>query len=78
MVGAALIPPGRSSLPGRLTGSRVEDFSTLETVGVVVLFNLIMLLLIELPLIGYAIAPDWTPSRGDQLQDIRSIATPHG
>ena len=38
-----------------------EDFSTLETVGVVVLFNLIMLLLIELPLIGYAIAPDWTP-----------------
>jgi hypothetical protein len=59
-VGAILTLPGASYLAGldRIAG---EDFSALETVGVVVLFNLIMLLLIEVPLIGYAIAPDWTP-----------------
>jgi hypothetical protein len=27
----------------------------------VVGFNLIMLMLLELPLLGYAFAPDWTP-----------------
>jgi len=59
-VGAILTLPGASYLAGldRIAG---EDFSTLEVVGVVVLFNLIMLMLIELPLIGYAVAPDWTP-----------------
>jgi hypothetical protein len=60
VVGAALTLPGASYLAGldRIAG---EGFSTVETVGVVVLFNLIMLLLIEVPLIGYAVAPDWTP-----------------
>jgi hypothetical protein len=59
-VGAILTLPGASYLAGldRIAG---EDFSRLEVVGVIVLFNMIMLMLIELPLIGYAVAPDWTP-----------------
>jgi Sap-like sulfolipid-1-addressing protein len=59
-VGALLTLPGASYLAGldRIAG---EEFSTAGTVGTVLLFNLIMLLLIELPLLGYAVAPDWTP-----------------
>jgi Sap-like sulfolipid-1-addressing protein len=60
IVGALLTLPGASYLAG-LDRIAKEDFSTAETVGVVILFNLIMLALIELPLIGYALAPDWTP-----------------
>ena len=37
-----------------------QDPGTGATILAVIAFNLIMLLLIELPLIGYAIAPDWT------------------
>lgn len=59
-VGAVLTLPGASYLAG-LDRISSEEFSTAGTVGAVVLFNLIMLLLIELPLIGYAVAPDWTP-----------------
>ena len=32
------------------------------------LFNLIMLTLLELPLIGYALAPDWTPKAVDRFK----------
>jgi len=59
-VGAVLTLPGASYLAALDRIAR-EDFSTVATIGVVVLFNLIMLMLIELPLLGYAVAPDWTP-----------------
>jgi Sap-like sulfolipid-1-addressing protein len=58
-VGAVLTLPGVSYLTA-LHRLDVVDPGTAATVLSVVGFNLIMLLLLELPVIGYAIAPDWT------------------
>ncbi len=59
VVGALLTLPGGSYLAGL---SRIDklNYSTPETVVLVVAFNLIMLSLLEVPLLGFAIAPDWT------------------
>ena len=59
VVGALLTLPGASYLAA-LTKIAHQDLSTTERVLTIVAFNLIMLLLLELPLIGYAVAPDWT------------------
>jgi Sap, sulfolipid-1-addressing protein len=60
VVGALLTLPGASYLAGL---HHIEDqrLSTTATVLTVVGFNLIMLILLELPLLGYVVAPDWTP-----------------
>ena len=63
VVGALLTLPGGSYLAG-LDSIAKQDLSTVGTVLTVLLFNLIMLTLLELPLIGYALAPDWTPEGG--------------
>jgi Sap, sulfolipid-1-addressing protein len=60
VVGALLTLPGASYLIG-LDDIAKQDSSTAGTVAMVLGFNLIMLMLLELPLIGYALAPDWTP-----------------
>ncbi len=59
VVGALLTLPGGSYLAGL---SRIDklNYSTPETVVLVLAFNLIMLALLEIPLLGFAIAPDWT------------------
>lgn len=59
VVGALLTLPGGSYLAGL---SRIDklNYSTPETVVLVVAFNLIMMSLLEIPLLGFAIAPDWT------------------
>lgn len=59
VVGAMLTLPGASYLAGL---SRIDklNYSTPETVALVVAFNLIMLALLEIPLLGFAIAPRWT------------------
>ena len=51
--------PGASYLAGL---SRIDklNYATAETVLLVVVFNLIMLALLEVPLLCFAIAPDWT------------------
>jgi hypothetical protein len=56
VVGAMLTLPGASYLAGL---SRIDklNYSTPETVGLVVAFNLIMMALLEIPLLGFAIAP---------------------
>jgi hypothetical protein len=36
-------------------------YSTTETVLLVIGFNLVMLWLLEVPLVSFVIAPDWTP-----------------
>jgi hypothetical protein len=59
-VGALLTLPGASYLAG-LTEISKQHFSTAGTVVTVVGFNLIMLLLLELPLVCFFVAPDWTP-----------------
>lgn len=67
VVGALLTLPGASYLIG-LNHIADQNASTTGTIALVLSFNLIMLLLLELPLIGYAVAPDWTPRTVDRFQ----------
>ena len=60
VVGALLTLPGASYLAG-LDHIEKQHLSTTATVLTVIGFNLIMLILLELPLLSYAVAPDWTP-----------------
>jgi hypothetical protein len=59
VVGALLTLPGASYLAGL---SRIDklNYPTVQTVALVVAFNLIMLALLEIPLLGFVIAPDRT------------------
>lgn len=59
-VGAVLTLPGGSYLAG-LHHIDKQNLSTTATVLTVIGFNLIMLILLELPLLSYTVAPDWTP-----------------
>jgi len=59
VVGALLTLPGASYLIG-LHRIADQDASTAASVAMVVGFNLIMLAILELPLIGFLVAPDWT------------------
>lgn len=68
VVGALLTLPGGSYLAG-LDQIGKQDLSTVETVLTVVGFNLIMMALLELPLIGYTFAPDWTPRAVEGFKD---------
>jgi Sap, sulfolipid-1-addressing protein len=67
VVGALLTLPGGSYLAGL---SRIDklNYATTETVALVVAFNLIMLSLLEIPLLGFAIAPDWTVATIDRTK----------
>jgi hypothetical protein len=58
-VGVALSFPGVSYLAA-LDRMAKLDYGTLATAALVVAFCLIQQLLLELPLIGYAVAPGWT------------------
>lgn len=60
VVGALLTLPGASYLAG-LDQIEKQKLSTASTVLTVIGFNLIMLILLEVPLLGYTVAPDWTP-----------------
>jgi hypothetical protein len=59
-VGAVLTLPGASYLAG-LHEIGQHNYSTATTILVVLGFNAVMLVLLELPLAGYVFAPDWTP-----------------
>jgi Sap, sulfolipid-1-addressing protein len=67
VVGALLTLPGASYLAGL---SRIDklNYSTAETVLLVVAFNVIMLVLLEVPLLCFAIAPDWTVGTIDRAK----------
>jgi hypothetical protein len=67
VLGAALTLPGASYLAGldRLTKL---NYSTVVTVLIVLAFNLVMLLLLELPMIAFALAPEWTPAAIDRAK----------
>jgi len=59
-VGALLTLPGASYLAA--LGQIVEGgYGTTQSVLMVVLANVIMLMLLEVPLLGYMLKPDWTP-----------------
>jgi hypothetical protein len=61
VIGAVLTLPGASYLAGldRLTKL---NYSTAVTVVIVIAFNLVMLALLELPMIAFSVAPEWTPA----------------
>jgi len=59
VIGALLTLPGASYLAA-LTATAKQDLSTVETALTVLMINLIMLVLLEVPLVGYFISPDWT------------------
>jgi hypothetical protein len=60
VVGLLLSFPGASYLAALTEISR-QNFNTVEVVLVVLVSNAIMLILLEAPLISFAVAPDWTP-----------------
>jgi hypothetical protein len=60
VVGALLTLPGASYLAG-LDSIRKLGYPPASEVLLVVGFNLVMLILLEGPLVAFAIAPDWTP-----------------
>ena len=60
LVGMLLTLPGASYLAG-LDEINKLHYSTTVTVLVVIGFNLVMLWLLEVPLVSFLIAPDWTP-----------------
>lgn len=59
VVGALLSFPGASYIAG-MDRLHKQNLSTGVTILSVLVFNLIMLILLELPLIGYATNPQWT------------------
>jgi hypothetical protein len=68
VVGALLTLPGASYLAG-LHQIAKQNLSTTAIVFTVLGFNLIMLLLLEIPLLGYAIAPEKTATTVARFSD---------
>jgi Sap, sulfolipid-1-addressing protein len=68
VVGALLTLPGASYLIG-LHKIADSDPSTAGAIGAILLFNVIMLVLLELPLIGFIFAPEWTPRAVERFKD---------
>jgi hypothetical protein len=68
VIGVLLSFPGASYL-GSLTEISKHNLSQLEIVLTVISVNLIMLMLLEVPLIGYAVAPQWTTSAIERAKD---------
>lgn len=68
VVGALLTLPGASYLIG-LHKIADQDPSTAGAIGMVLIFNVIMLVLLEVPLIGFVFAPEWTPRAVDRFKE---------
>lgn len=66
VVGMLLTLPGASYLAG-LSQIHKLDYSAPATVLLVIGFNVVMLWLLEVPLVCYAVAPDWTRRTIDRV-----------
>jgi hypothetical protein len=60
VIGALLTLPGASYLEG-LRDIHKLKYSTTATVLLVIGFNIVMMWLLEVPLAGFLVAPEWTP-----------------
>lgn len=67
LIGMVLTLPGASYLAG-LDEINKLNYSTTVTVLVVIGFNLVMLWLLEVPLVSFLVAPDWTPRAIDRAK----------
>src|SRR3954468_4912161 len=74
VVGALLTLPGASYLAG-LDAIRKLGYATTSEVVLVVGFNLVMLILLEAPLVAFAVAPEWPPRA---LERAKGWASRHG
>jgi hypothetical protein len=78
LLGAVLTLPGASYLAG-LSRISKENYSTAGTVLVVIVFNVIMLLLLEVPILAFTIAPEKTPAAIEKAKDfVRSHGRVYG
>jgi Sap, sulfolipid-1-addressing protein len=68
LVGVLLSFPGASYIAGMDLLAK-QHLATAVTVLVVIAFNLIMLLLLELPLLGYTTRPEWTAAAVGRFSD---------
>jgi hypothetical protein len=68
VVGVLLSFPGASYIAG-MDLLHKQSTGTVTTILVVLAFNAIMLILLELPLLGYAIAPEWTSAAVKRFGD---------
>ncbi|HEY2654624.1 MAG TPA: GAP family protein [Solirubrobacteraceae bacterium] len=67
VIGALLTLPGASYLAGLTRIDRL-NYSTAPTVVLILAFNVVMLALLEIPLLGFVIAPDWTKNAIDRAK----------
>jgi hypothetical protein len=67
VVGAVLTLPGATYITA-LHRIADEHLAAPVTVATVLAFNLIMLMLLELPLLGYLFAPEWTPQAVERFR----------
>lgn len=67
VVGALLTLPGATYITA-LYRIADENLADPLTVAVILAFNLIMLMLLEIPLLAYTIAPDWTPKAVERFK----------
>jgi hypothetical protein len=67
VVGAVLTLPGASYLAALHSLTELH-YSTAGTVVVVVMINVIMLALLEVPLIAFTVAPEWTPAAIERVK----------
>ncbi len=67
VIGALLTLPGAAYLAALHAISKLH-LNTAVVVVIVVAFNIVMLALIEVPLLCFAFAPDWTPVALEQAK----------
>jgi hypothetical protein len=67
LIGLLLSFPGASYLAS-LTEIHKQGLSTAGDVLVVIAVNVVMLALLEIPLLAFAVAPDWTPTAIDRFK----------
>jgi hypothetical protein len=68
VVGVLLSFPGASYIAG-MDLLHKQNTGTVTTILVVLAFNAIMLVLLELPLLGYAIRPEWTAATIERFSE---------
>jgi hypothetical protein len=67
VIGLLLSFPGASYLAA-LTEIHKQGFGNVEVVLAVLAVNVVMLVLLEVPLVAYTVAPDWTPGMVERFK----------
>jgi hypothetical protein len=68
LIGLVLDFPGASYLAS-LTEIDKQDLGTAADILVVIAVNIVMLMLLEIPLLAFAVAPEWTPTAIERFKN---------